>query len=84
VWPHVIDWLAGGVLAWVITHVYYRRGKRDADELRALVERAVADGIVIAQRNAAGQIQSLSRPLVGQTIQSNLGVITPKGGTPAA
>lgn len=59
---HVVDWIVAGVVGWGVTYFYYRRSKADTDALRSAVEKAVAEGIVSAMRNASGQITGLKRP----------------------
>jgi hypothetical protein len=51
--------IAGALIGWVIAHVYYRRSKADLTALRSDIERGVAEGIVAAVRNAAGQIKGV-------------------------
>jgi hypothetical protein len=61
--PHLLDWIAGAFLAWLITHLYYRRSQADAELMRAAVQKAIREGLVEAERNAAGKISGLRRPL---------------------
>jgi hypothetical protein len=51
--------IAGALIGWAVTHVYYRRGQRD---LKDIVERAVAEGVVTAVRDATGRLKGLAPP----------------------
>jgi hypothetical protein len=59
---HLVDWIAGGCIGWLIAHLYYRRSQADSEHLREVIERAIREGLVQAERNAAGQISELKRP----------------------
>jgi hypothetical protein len=54
--------LAGALIVWAISHAYCRRTRRDLAVLQASIERAVADGIVAAVRDARGQIKGVKVP----------------------
>ena len=51
--------IAGALIGWGTAHFYYRRTKVD---FRDIVERAVAEGIVAAVRDATGKITGLAPP----------------------
>ena len=51
--------IAGALIGWCTAHFYYRRTKAD---LRDIVERAVAEGLVSAVRDATGKIKGLAPP----------------------
>jgi hypothetical protein len=68
-----ISLIVGGVIAWAITHVYYRQGKRDLlarfealqqrfDGLQQVVQQAIDQGVVQAERTPAGEIRALGPP----------------------
>jgi hypothetical protein len=61
----LLGWLGGVATA----HIYYQRGKADLgalqarfDALQAVVQRAIDQGLVSAERTASGDVRSLARP----------------------
>jgi hypothetical protein len=51
--------IAGALIGWGISEAYYRRTKAD---LKDIVERAIAEGIVSAVRDTQGKLKGLAPP----------------------